>query len=171
MSLLSQEKRTLSSDRNRRVLTIALLLFVPFLAACGAAEEAAEPEAAETPAPAPAPEPEMPAEEPEPEMPAEPEIVGNIILSGEDFSWGEAEGDNTPYTWTARVQNDTTSTLDITVRFQFLDESDTVLKTESATVTLAPASSRTINQGGTMSYDDALKVFGFLADYDYEVSE
>ena len=36
---------------------------------------------------------------------------GNIILSGENFDWGENNGDNNGYTWTARVQNDTTSTL------------------------------------------------------------
>ena len=153
---------------------IALLLLVlPFAAACGGAEEP-EPEApAEEPAAAPveeAPSEAPAAEEPTEEAPQEPQIVGNIILSGEDFNWGDADGDTTPYTWTARVQNDTTSTLDITVRFQFLDESDQVIKTETSTVRIAPASSRTINQSGTMTYDEALKVFGFLADYDYEIA-
>lgn len=163
----------MSSDRTRHALLIALLLLVlPFAAACGGAAE--EPAPAEEPvpepeAPAPAPEPAEPAAE-EPTAPQEPQIVGDIFLSNEDFEWGTADGDANPYTWTARVQNDTTSTLNITVRFQFLDESDEVIKTETATVRIAPASSRTINQSGTMSYDEALKVFGFLADFDYEIA-
>ena len=166
----------MSSDRTRSALIIALLLLVPFAAACGAAEEAApEAPAAEEPAETPQaeePMPEEPMDEtPEPEAPAEPQIVGNIILSGENFDWGENDGDNNGYTWTARVQNDTTSTLAITVRFQFLDDADEVIKTETATVTLAPASGRTITQNGTMTYDEALKVYGFLADYDYEVAD
>lgn len=162
----------MTSFRTRHVLPIALLLLVlPFAAACGGAAEEPAPEApAEETAPAPAPEPEPVAAEPVDETPAEPEIVGNIILSGENFDWGEASGDSNSYTWTARVQNDTTSNLDITVRFQFLDEADEVIKVETATVTLAPASGRTITQNGTMTYDEALKVFGFLADYDYEVA-
>lgn len=161
----------MSSDRTRHALLIALLLLVlPFAAACGgAAEEPAPAEEPEPEAPAPAPEPVEAAAE-EPAAPQEPQIVGDIILSGEDFEWGTAEGDANPYTWTARVQNDTTSTLNITVRFQFLDESDEVIKTETATVKIAPASSRTIKQSGTMSYDEALKVFGFLADYDFEIA-
>jgi len=164
----------LSSSRTRHTLLIALLLLLlPFAAACGGAAEEPAPEAPpEEPAPEPvAPDPvpvETPAEDPV--APAEPQIVGNIILSGEDFEWGTAEGGANPYTWTARVQNDTTSTLDITVRFQFLDESDEVIKTETATIRIAPASSRTISRSGTMSYDEALKVFGFLADYsDYKI--
>lgn len=161
----------MSSDRTRHALLIALLLLVlPFAAACGgAAEEPAPAEEPEPEAPAPAPEPVEAAAE-EPAAPQEPQIVGNIILSGEDFEWGTAEGDANPYTWTARVQNDTTSTLNITVRFQFLDEADEVIKTETATVKIAPASSRTIKQSGTMSYNEALKVFGFLADYDFEIA-
>jgi len=159
----------LSSDRTHRVLLIALLLLVPMLAAC-AAEEPAPEAPAEEPAEAPAPVEEMPVEEPEPEEPAEPQIVGNIILSGEDFAWGTAEGDDNPYTWTARLQNDTTSNLNITVTFQFLDDTDAVVKTESATITLAPASGRTISQSGSMTYDEALTVFGFIADYDYSIA-
>lgn len=161
----------MTSHRTRNVLMIALLLLVlPFAAACGGAEEPAPEAPVEEAAPEPVAEPAPVEPDPVEEVPAEPQIVGNIILSGEDFNWGDADGDNTPYTWTARVQNDTTSTLDITVRFQFLDEADAVIKTETATVTMAPASSRTINQSGTMTYDEALKVFGFLADYDYEVA-
>jgi hypothetical protein len=162
------------SDRFRFPLLIALFALLPLLAACGGAEQPA-PEPAEEPAAAPeaeAPAPEMPVEEePEETAPAAPQIVGSIILSGEDFNWGAPEGDNQPYTWTARVQNDTTSTLDITVRFQFLDDTDSVVKTESASVRLDPASGRTINESGTMTYDDALKVVGFLADYDYSPVE
>ena len=161
----------MSSTRTRPTLILVLLLLLPFAAACGGAEEPAAEAAAEEPAPEPvAPDPEPAPVETPVEEPQEPQIVGNIILSGEDFNWGEAEGTNTPYTWTARVQNDTTSTLNITVRFQFLDESDQVVKTETATVRIAPASSRTINQSGTMTYDEALKVFGFLADYDYKIA-
>jgi hypothetical protein len=159
----------LSSDRTR-ALALALMLLLPLAAACGgAAEEPAPAPAAEEPAPAPEPEAApAPMEEPAEAAPEEPQIVGNIILSGEDFDWGTPEGETQPYTWTARVQNDTTSTLSITVRFQFLDETDTVLKTETATIELAPAASRSISQNGTMSYDEALKVVGFLADYDYK---
>ncbi len=160
------------ANRTRHTLLIALLLLVlPFTAACGAAEEPApEPADAETaPEPEPEPAPVAPAEEPE--APQEPQIVGDILLSGEDFNWGDITDDTQAYTWTARVQNDTTSNLTITVRFQFLDGSDTVTKTETASVTLAPASGRTISRNGTMPYDDALRVEGFMAEVlDFAIS-
>ena len=166
----------MSSDRTRHTLPIALLLLLlPFAAACGgAAEEPAAEEPAEEAAPAPAAEPapeEAPAEEVAEEAPAEPQIVGDILLSNENFDWGAITDGTQAYTWTARVQNDTTSNLTITVRFQFLDGSENVTKTETASVTLAPASGRTINRSGTMSYEDALKIEGFMAEVlDFEIS-
>lgn len=165
----------MSSDRTRHILLIALLLLVlPFAAACGGAAEEPAPEApAEEPAPAPVEESmlvEPPAEDVADDTPQEPQIVGNIILSNDAFDWGEVTDGTQAYTWTARVQNDTTSTLDITVIFQFLDESDEVIKTETATVRVPPASGRTISRSGTMSYgDEAMKVVSFLADYDYTI--
>jgi len=167
----------LSSDRTRHILLIVLLLLLlPFAAACGGAAEEPAPEApAEEPAPeAPAEEPmpvEPPAEDVADDTPQEPQIVGDILLSGEDFSWGEITDGTQAYTWTARVQNDTTSNLTITVRFQFLDGSDNVTKTETASVTLPPASGRTINRNGTMPYEDALKIEGFMAEVlDFSIS-
>ncbi|NKB88668.1 MAG: hypothetical protein GKS06_10650 [Acidobacteria bacterium] len=160
------------SDRTRKALMIALLLLVPFAAACGAAEEPAPEAPAEEPAPAEeaAPVVDEPVEE-EPEAPAEPQIVGNILLSGESFDWGEVTDDTQAYTWTVRVQNDTTSNLRITVFFDFLDGAEDQIKRETATITLAPASGRTITESGTMTYDEALTVEYSVADYDFELAD
>lgn len=152
--------------RHTRLMTLlALLALVPFIAACGAAEEpATEQPAEQAPAEQPAEQPaetpaeQMPAEE---ETPQEPQLVGNINLSGENFDWGETTSDSAEYNWTVRVANDTTATLDITVRFDFLDDSDGVVKTERATVRLQPAASTTIREGGSMSFDDANRVYSF----------
>ncbi len=157
--------------RTRLAMLLVFLLALPFAAACGTAEEPAEaPEPPEAPVEqAPVPVEEPPAE-PEPQQPAEPELVGNIILSGDNFEWGEfGAGQPAPYTWTVRVNNDTTATLSIRVSFQFLDDDDQVLKTERTTIRLDPAAGRTISENGTMPYDDALKVIGFVADYTYDI--
>ena len=151
-------------------MMLVLVLALPFAAACGAAEEPA-PEAPEAPVEqAPEPVAAPPVQEPEPTPPAEPELVGDIVLSGDDFTWGEfGAGQPAPYTWTVRINNDTTATLSIRVSFQFLDDDDQVLKTERTTIRLDPAAGRTIREAGTMPYDDALKVIGFVADYTYDI--
>ena len=150
---------------------IALVTVVSMAGACGgAAEEPPEapaPEAAEpapeaTPEPAPMPEPEP---EPEPEEPALPQLERNILTSGEEFDWISVTDRNSPatYYWTVNVNNDTTQTLDITVKFDFVDDNDNVVKSESKTIRLAPAAQQTIREEGEMSYQDALKVFGFVS--------
>ena len=52
-------------------------------------------------------------------------------------------------------------TLDITVRFDFLDNSDRVVKTERSVVRLAPAESTTIAEPGTMGWEEANRVYTF----------
>ena len=112
------------SHRSRIIWVLALLVAVPLAAACGAAEEpaanAANAPADEAPAPEPEPEPEPATPEttePEDTASQEPELVGEIRVSNEDFEWGETTTESAAYTWTARVTNDTTATLAITVRF------------------------------------------------------
>ncbi len=139
-------------------------------AAEGAQEQAASPAAAEPAGPEQA-APEQAAAPEEPAAPArqEPELVGEIHVSGENFEWGETTRERANYTWTARVTNDTTATLDIIVRFEFLDEQDAVIKTESKRVRLAPAETTNIRQNGSMSWDEANRVYSFRAVTDYEV--
>ena len=155
--------------RTRLAMMLVFLLALPFAAACGTAEEPAEtPKAPAEQAPVPVEEPAATA--PEPPQPTEPELVGDIVLSDDNFEWGEfGAGQPAPYTWTVRINNDTTATLSIRVSFQFLDDDDQVLKTERATIRLDPAAGRTISESGTMPYDDALKVIGFVADYTYDI--
>ncbi len=156
--------------RTRLAMMLALMLALPFAAACGAAEEPAAETPEAPPEPTPDPVETPPVEEPEPQEPAVPELVGNIVLSGDNFEWGDfGAGQPAPYTWTVRINNDTTATLSIRVSFQFLDDDDQVLKTERTTIRLDPAAGRTIREAGTMPYDDALKVIGFLADYTYDI--
>lgn len=169
--------------RTRLLMLMAVLVVAPFAIACGAAEEpageepAAEEPAAEEPAAEPAPAPTTPettaaaAEEPADTGPQEPQLVGEIRIADENFDWGETTAESAAYTWTARVTNDTTATLNITVRFEFLDEQDQVIKTESATVRLDPAQSRRINQGGNMDYAQANRVYSFRAVTDYKIVE
>lgn len=161
------------SDRTRRFTLMAILLLVPFAVACGAAEQPAVQEPAPAPepeAPAPAPVPE-PAAEPEPTEPVaqQPQLVGTVTLSGESFDWGETDNENANYTWNVRIANDTTAQLDITVRFQFLDDNDQVIKTETKTVRLQPATSTTVRENGRMGYAQANRVYSFSAAYDYQI--
>jgi hypothetical protein len=140
---------------------VALLLVVN---ACGGGEPAEEPATEATEEAPPAAEPEPVVEpEPEPEEEQGPQLQGSINLTEEYFEWGEVTDRSQPaaYTWTVQVANDTTQTLDITVRFDFLDENDRVVKTERSTVRLAPAESATIEEPGTMSWDDANRVVGY----------
>lgn len=159
------------SRRTSTAWLIAILLAVPLAVACGGAvEEPAADNAAEAPAfePAPAvePEPVEPAE-PEPAEPTVPALVGEIRVSGENFEWGKTNTETAAYTWTARVTNDTTATLDITVRFEFLDENDAVVKAETKTVRLEPAANRSLRESGSMNYDQANRVYSFRAVTDW----
>lgn len=171
--------------RRIRWTLMALALVAPLaIAACAANEEPAEVPAAESaqeqapaaeqpageetaaPAQTPAEETAAPAEQ---AAPQEPELVGEIKVSDENFEWGETTRERANYTWTAHVTNDTTATLDIIVRFEFLDEQDQVIKTESKTVRLAPAESTTVRESGSMSWDQANRVYSFRAVTDYRV--
>lgn len=163
------------AERARPITVMALLLLVPFTIACGAAEQPAAPPV-ETPPAAPAtevtpPATETPTTEVTPEAPTQegPQLVGNITLSNENFDWGETDNQNANYTWTVRVANDTTATLDITVRFQFLDDNDQVIKTETKTVRLDPAAASTLREAGRMSYAQANRVYSFSAAFDYQI--
>jgi hypothetical protein len=145
-------------------LLFALVALLVVVNACGGGEPAEEPAAEATEETAPAAEPEPVVEpEPEPEEPQGPQLQGSINLTEEYFEWGEVTDRSQPaaYNWTVHVANDTTQTLDITVRFDFLDENDRVVKTERSTVRLAPAESTTIEEPGTMSWDDANRVIGY----------
>ena len=142
------------------VLLFALVALLAVLGACGGGEPTEEP--AEEPAPVAEPEPVI-EPEPEPQEPEGPQLVGSITLTDEDFQWGEVT-DRTlpaPYTWTVAVTNDTTQTLDITVRFDFLDDDDSVVKTERTVVRLAAADRATVNEPGTMGWDEANRVYTF----------
>jgi len=146
------------------VLLFALVAMLSVLGACGGGEPVDEPAAGSAEEPTPVAEPEPVVEpEPEPQEPEGPQLVGNITLTDEDFQWGEVT-DRTqpaPYTWTVAVANDTTQTLDITVRFDFLDDGDGVVKTERSVVRLAPADRTTVNEPGTMGWDEANRVYTF----------
>lgn len=156
--------------RNNWIWFIALVTVVSMTAACGGASEepADEPAAAAEPAAEPTPEPvaPMPEPEPEPAEPAAPQLEGNILTSGEDFDWISVTDRNSPatYYWTVSVNNDTTQTLDITVKFDFVDENDSIVKSESKTIRLQPAAQQTVREESEMSYQDALKVVGFVSE-------
>lgn len=162
-----------------RLLATLLLFALPFwIAGCGE-QQGEVPPAEEPDAPAeepgdPPPQaipeaPEEPAEEAAPAGPQEPQLVGTVNLTGENFEWGEVTLERAQYNWTVTVTNDTTANLDITVTFDFLDENDRVIKTERETVRLAPAERTTIRKPGTMAYDQANRVVGFRARYDYSI--
>lgn len=165
------------SSWKRIVVLLAVVALLP-LVACGGGEEAvpaneepgqdeAAPDEATEPAETMAPV----DEEPEATEPEGPQLVGNITLTGEDFDWGETTTDSADYTWTVTISNDTTSNLDVTVVFEFLDDSDRAIKREQATVRMAPATRRTIRESGDMSYDEANRVYSFAARYDYSIVE
>ena len=151
--------------RKRLIWFLALTAVVAFTVACGgAAEEPAEtPEETAAPAPEVAPEPVV-EPEPEPEEP-EPQLQGNIVTSEEGHEWISGGNRTTPatYFWTVKVNNDTTQTLDITVKFDIVDENDGIVKSETKTVRLAPAEESIIREENEMPYADALRVAGFQA--------
>lgn len=173
--------------KRRSVTILVLIAMVPLALACGGRTEEAPPatseESAQEEMATPEEEAATPEEQGEEMAPAgepqeeaapereEPEVVGNVTLAGEDLLWGDVSQESAEYTWTVRVSNDTTATLDITVTFDLLDDNDRMVKTERATVRLAPAESTTIEEPGTMTYDQASRVVGFRARYDYAVVE
>lgn len=181
----------------RNITLLALVLTVPFVVACGggqatdseaqetgdaeAAREAGDempdeatpdddPSAADSEATTQQP-PEADEGGDEGTVPQEPELVGNINIANANFDWGETTPDEASYTWSARVTNDTMATLDITVLFSFYDANDEVLQTESASVRLAPAESRTVSGEGTMIWDEANEIYSTAATYEYQIVE
>jgi len=155
--------------RKRLIWFLALFAVVALTVACGGAAEepAPTPEEAATPAPEETPEPVI-EPEPVPEEPTEPEqpqLQGNIVTSEENFDWIEGGNRTTPstYYWTVKVNNDTTQNLDITIKFDIVDETDAIVKSESKTIRLAPAGETVVREEAEMSYADALRVAGFQA--------
>ena len=160
------------SRRIRTIWLVALLVLAPFSIGCGGAEEPAAAPVAEEPAADPQPEPEpepTPVEEPQPEEPQEPQLVGDIIISDDGFDWTTTTAENANYTWFARVTNDTTATLRITLEFKFLDENDAVVRSETKSVLIAPAASKRVTGTGTFVWDDANRVVASVAEYEYEI--
>ena len=156
----------------RTALVLGLLAWLPLVVGCGGGEPEpamTEEAAAGDQSPALEPEPTSDPVQEEPSEPEEPQLVGNITLSGENFEWGETDTDNAAYTWMVDVVNDTTQTLDIIVSFRFLDDSNAVVKRERKTVRLDPASRTSIREAGSLPYADANRIFSFAADYDYRI--
>lgn len=122
----------------------------------------AEPATEATPAPAPEATTDEPAEPAQPAAPAQPQLTGNIVdLEHQPpLEWLSAATRENPgkYRWTVELRNDTTQTLDITVRFDFLDEAEKVIKTDRKTVRVAPADTATVTNEGEMPRDQARAV-------------
>jgi hypothetical protein len=154
-----------------------LTRFVAFAAiaaltiACGG--QPAEPPPAEEPAEAPAPvQPEAaPIPEPEPEIPAVPQLQGNIVGLADTWEWLSAASRETPakYKWTVSLRNDTTQTLDITVKFDLVDADDRVIKTDRRTVRVAPADAATAEFEGEMPRDQARLFAGYTYTWDWAI--
>jgi len=159
---------------------IRLTRFVAFAAiaaltiACGG--QPAEPPPAEEPAEAPAPvQPEVtPIPEPEePEIPALPQLQGNIVGVDDTWEWLSAATRENParYKWTVSLRNDTTQTLDITVRFDMVDADDRIIKTDRRTVRVAPADTATAQFEGEMPFDVARLFESYTYTWDWEIVE
>jgi hypothetical protein len=167
--------------RKRWTWFVLLVAAVALSAACGGqpetAEEAAPAPAAEETAPAaevaPEPEPEPIAEEPVEQAP--PQLTGNIveIESAHDFGWTNAATREVPgkYYWVVQLRNDTTQTLDITVKFDFLNESDAIIKTDRVTVRMQPAENGTFRGEGEMARDNARAVASYSYLWDWVIVE
>ncbi len=153
----------------RRLSFLLLILFVGVAVACAPVEEPADPTPEPEPeasAPAAPPAEAPPAEAPpEDNTPAAPQLQGNIIISQDEFDWQNTTQDNTGFWWQMNVNNDTTQTLRITVKFTFLDESDDAVRSEEETIRLAPATSRMVRGEGTMNWDQANQIVSYLAEY------
>ncbi len=168
--------------RKRLISFLALAVLVTLVAACGGqaadppAEEAPAPEETAPPAeaaPEPAVEPEPIPEEPQ--EPAAPPLTGNIveIEEAQDFDWFNAATREVPgrYYWEVRLRNDTTQTLDITVKFDFLDEQDGIIKTDRKTERLQPAEAKTFRFEDEMNRDQSRAVVNYSYVWDWEIVE
>ncbi len=165
--------------RKRWISLLTLATVVALSAACGGGQTAEPPAEEAAPAPEEAPVAEV-APEPEPEpMPVEPveqapTLTGNIVeleLSEEQMVWTTAATREVPgeYYWVVQLRNDTTQTLDITVSFDFLDENDSVVKTDRKTERLQPAETKTFRVEGEMNRDQARAVLGYSYVWDWEI--
>jgi hypothetical protein len=167
----------------RLMWLVAAVAVIALTAACGSqpaeqtpAEQpaATEEPAATAPEAAPEPEPEQEMEPEEPATPQQPPLQGNIVEVGEgEFAWLNAATRETPgrYTWTVRLRNDTTQTLDLTVTWQFLDENENTVKTDRVTVRVEPAATGTFEGQGEMERDAARSVAYTSYSWDWKVVE
>lgn len=167
----------------RLMWLVAAVAVIAVTAACGSqpAEQtpAEQPAATEEPAaaapeaaPEPEPAPEMTPEEPV--APAQPQLQGNIVEVGEgEMDWFNAPTREIPgrYYWQVQLRNDTTQTLDITVTFQFVDENDAVVKTDTKTVRVQPAETGTFRVEDEMERDQARSVAGYIYSWDWKIVE
>ena len=170
--------------RKRLVWFLALTTIIALTAACGGATEepvVEEAPPAEEPAAAPetTPEPtEAPAPVQQPAEPPEQAIVGDIveIPIGDDemqMDWLTAASREVPgrYYWIVRLRNDTTSTLNLTVIFDFVNDEDEVIKTDRSTQRVSPAETAQYRVEGEMNRDDSRAVAGYTYTWTWEIVE
>jgi hypothetical protein len=67
------------------------------------------------------------------------------------------------------LRNDTTQTLDITVKFDMLDAEERVIKTDRRTVRVAPADAATAEFEGEMPRDQARSFDSYMYTWDWEI--
>jgi len=153
---------------------MALVAVIAVTAACGG-QPAEEPVEEPAPAEEPAPVAEV-VPEPMPEEPVEPlaPVLQGVIVEIEDeheMVWTTGATREVPgeYFWVVQLRNDTTQVLDITVRFEFLNENDGVIKTDRKTERLQPAGLGTFRVEGEMERDDARAVINYTYSWDWTV--
>jgi hypothetical protein len=84
-----------------------------------------------------------------------------LHLGEHDFDWSAVEQERARFRWSVEVINDTNRPFDVEVSIDLLDDDDSVLHTDTGSVTVVAGGLDTFQHEGSMPFDDAAKVTSF----------
>jgi len=96
-----------------------------------------------------------------------PSLAGAVLATQEirlgehDFDWSAVEQERARFRWSVEVINDTNRPFDVSAAIDLLDDDDSVLHTDTGSVTVVAGALVTFQHEGSMPFDGAAKVMSF----------
>lgn len=84
-----------------------------------------------------------------------------LELGAHSFDWTTVEEERAHFRWSAEVINGTGRSVEVVVTVDLLDDDDSIVDSDSTTVTLEAGQRRTVRDDGSLPFDRAADVVSF----------